>query len=198
MWLSVRRSSLGRDGAVGLRLLGVHDLWQDLGWCAVSGLTSEERLRDLLGRIGFGDGVTEPMADNDTVVEFIEAAVMDQSEHRECPIVCELCGERLADKPCSHCGGCGANVALSTASLAYAECEWCAGAGKVHEGCKELTYAELAARLADAEARAEAAEAERDSAKTANTAVWVMADRASRKGYELDPDDVLEALRGDQ
>lgn len=109
--------------------------------------THEIARRDLMRRIGFGDGITEPMADNDTVVEFIEAAVMDQSEHRECPIVCELCGERLADKPCPHCGGCGANVALTTAALAYAECEWCAGAGKVHEGCREKSYAELAAVL---------------------------------------------------
>lgn len=33
-----------------------------------------------------------------------------------------------------------------------------------------------------------------DDLKTANTAVWVMADRAARKGYTLDPHDVLEAL----
>lgn len=157
-------------------------------------LTSEERLRDLLGRIGFGDGVTEPMADNDTVVEFIEAAVMDQSEHLECPSVCELCGERLADKPCQHCGGCGANVALSTAALAYAECEWCAGAGKVHEGCRELSYGDLAARLADAEARAEVAEA-KIARVEALTDDW---DEKRRPGMVGISTALREALRGDQ
>jgi len=115
--------------------------------------------RDLTHRLGFGNGITEPMADNDTIVEAFDAAMMDQRDHYECPIVCELCGETLADKPCPHCHGSGANNALSQASLAYAECEWCAGAGKVHEVCVEKSYAELAADLEAAEAKVERVEA---------------------------------------
>lgn len=101
--------------------------------------------RDLTSRLGFGDGITEPMADNDTIVEFIEQLLMEASEHHECPIVCELCGETLAATICEHCHGSGGNNALIEATLAYSECEWCAGAGKVHVGCVERSYADLAA-----------------------------------------------------
>jgi hypothetical protein len=104
--------------------------------------------RDLVSRLGFGDNITEPMADNDTIVEFVDQVSMEASEHRECAIICELCGERLADTICEHCHGSGGNNALINASGAYSECEWCAGAGKVHTGCAERSYADLVDALA--------------------------------------------------
>jgi hypothetical protein len=105
------------------------------------------RHRDLVSRLGFGDDISEPMADNDTIVEFVDRAVMEASEHHECPIICERCGEKLAATICDHCHGSGGNNALIEATLAYSECEWCAGAGKVHVGCVERSYAELAATV---------------------------------------------------
>lgn len=47
------------------------------------------------------------------------------------------------------------------------------------------------------QARVDQAEAERDEVKTANTAVRVAAERAARKGYDLDPHEVLDLLGGD-
>jgi hypothetical protein len=39
--------------------------------------------RDLVSRLGFGNNITEPMADNDTVVTWVEALDADASEWRE-------------------------------------------------------------------------------------------------------------------
>lgn len=41
------------------------------------------RLRDLTSRLGYGDGVTEPMADNDTIVRGIEQVQADAREWHE-------------------------------------------------------------------------------------------------------------------
>lgn len=92
--------------------------------------------------LGFGDNQTEPAATPTELAEILEPLLGAARDHHECPIICELCGETLADKVCEHCYGSGCGP--GTASLAYEECEWCAGAGKVHEGCVEKTYAELA------------------------------------------------------
>lgn len=43
-------------------------------------MTPEERLRDLVSRLGFGDGVTEPMADNDTIVRWFEERALEANE----------------------------------------------------------------------------------------------------------------------
>ena len=110
----------------------------------------------LATRIGFGDGVTEPQATPDEATDAIEQAFSDARDHAECPRLCERCGEWLADTVCTHCGGGGCGP--GTASGAYDECEWCAGVGKVHPGCADLSYADLSTRRADAEARAERAE----------------------------------------
>lgn len=42
---------------------------------------------------------------------------------------------------CDHCHGSGCGP--GTATGAYEECEWCAGAGKVHVGCAYRSYADL-------------------------------------------------------
>lgn len=48
---------------------------------------------------------------------------------------------------CEHCHGAG-----GTGTTAYSECQWCGGAGKVHEGCREQNYVELAESADAAEA----------------------------------------------
>lgn len=40
---------------------------------------SHARLSDLTARIGFGDGVTEPQADNDTIVKFVNEAMTNSN-----------------------------------------------------------------------------------------------------------------------
>ncbi len=49
----------------------------------VAPLPSEDRLRDLVSRLGFGDGVTEPMADNDTIVTWVDQRLLEAAEWRE-------------------------------------------------------------------------------------------------------------------
>lgn len=44
---------------------------------------AEGALSDLVSRLGFGDNVTEPMADNDTVVRWVDEQVTEASEWRE-------------------------------------------------------------------------------------------------------------------
>lgn len=128
------------------------DEWEaNAGEAEARAEAAEAEQRDLVSRLGFGDGVTEPMADNDTIVEFVDQVLMEASEHRECPVICEPCGERLAATICEHCHGSGGNNALIAATLAYSECEWCAGVGKVHEGCAERSYADLRDLLAEVE-----------------------------------------------
>ena len=45
--------------------------------------TAAERLRDLTSRLGYGDGITEPMAPNDVIVEGVERDRADASEWHE-------------------------------------------------------------------------------------------------------------------
>lgn len=108
-----------------------------------------ERLRAahiaFTSRLGFGDNINEPAAELSDIVDSIEGAFAESSEHYECPRLCEQCGDRLAETVCSHCHGSGCGP--GTASGAYSECEWCAGVGWVHEGCAEKTYAELVAEV---------------------------------------------------
>lgn len=110
-------------------------------------LAEVERLRAehraFTGRLGFGDGQTEPAATLEQMVESIEQAFSEASEYREGPRICEPCGEWLATQVCEHCYGSGCGP--GTATGAYDECEWCAGVGKVHPGCVEVSYADLAA-----------------------------------------------------
>lgn len=42
-----------------------------------------ELLRDLVSRLGFGNGITEPMADNDTIVRWFEEQSSEAAEWRE-------------------------------------------------------------------------------------------------------------------
>lgn len=115
-----------------------------------------EEWRQFTTAAGFGDGVTEPQATPLHVIDPVLQAFGEAGEHQECPVLCEPCGERLAATPCKSCKGSGC---LPNAAMAYLECDHCAGAGKVHAGCAEMSYAELAAR--DAERAAAVATVER-------------------------------------
>ena len=107
-----------------------------------------ERLRESVRKFSddllFGDGITEPDATLNDMVDSIRDAFEAQHDHIECPIICELCGEKLADKTCEHCHGSGADNQAASAAGAWVECEWCGGAGKIHEGCVEKSYADIA------------------------------------------------------
>ena len=53
------------------------------------------RLRNLTSRLGFGDGVTEPQADNDTIVGWVEERerlAAEWDEHERYRIDCSLAG----------------------------------------------------------------------------------------------------------
>lgn len=94
--------------------------------------------------VGFGDNIEERAAELSEMVDPIKAAFVEAMEHIECPKTCEQCGERLATTRCPDCHGSGCNGALSAASGAYAECEQCGGSGWLHDGCAEMSYADLA------------------------------------------------------
>lgn len=102
----------------------------------------ERAHREFTAELGFGNGVTEPAASLADMLEPVAGAFSAARDHDGCPVYCELCGERLADTPCGPCKGSGCGP--GTASGAYEECPDCAGAGLIHEGCVEKSYAELA------------------------------------------------------
>lgn len=107
----------------------------------------------------------------------LEAAEAAADEHDQCPAQCPVCGDWATRTPCDHCkgSGCGPGTALG----GYEECEWCAGMGWLHEGCRDTGPSwqeraeaaeaelsredrqspELAIKVVGAVARAEAAEA---------------------------------------
>ena len=119
-------------------------------WVKLAHQNSQEvkRLRESVRKFSddllFGDGITEPAATLNDMVDPIRDAFEAQHDHIECPIICELCGEKLADKTCEHCHGSGADNQAASAAGAWVECEWCGGAGKIHEGCVEKSYADIA------------------------------------------------------
>jgi len=91
--------------------------------------------------LGFGDNVTDRAAPLADMIDPIREAIGAAQDHDDCPRVCELCGETLAATDCERCNGSGNGP--GTASGAYEECEYCAGAGRIHEGCAEVSYAKL-------------------------------------------------------
>ena len=116
----------------------------------IAALVAEvERLREderaFADTLGYGDDITGPAATLAEMVDPILDAFRDQREHDDCPVLCELCGERLADATCEHCHGSGCDNTRS--EYAWSECEWCGGVGKIHEGCAETSYANLTAEV---------------------------------------------------
>lgn len=107
-----------------------------------------EEARAFAEALGFGNGRTEPAA---TLAQMIDPLAEDRAtaaEHIECAVMCESCGEVLAADRCEECHGSGC---LLNAELAHMECGTCAGVGRIHVGCAEASYAELAARAEAAE-----------------------------------------------
>ena len=111
------------------------------------------------------------------LLDRLEDAEAAEDEHDQCPAQCPVCGDWATRTPCDHCkgSGCGPGTALG----GYEECEWCAGMGWLHEGCRDTGPSwqeraeaaeaelsredrqspELAIKVVGAVARAEAAEA---------------------------------------
>ena len=110
-----------------------------------------DALRTWQERVAVAAGIGEEVegrcvhleANPDAAAEYVAGLLADADTHIECPVYCGGCGEPLADALCDHCSGsgCGPGTALG----AYEECGWCAGAGKVHPGCADLSYADLVA-----------------------------------------------------
>ena len=110
-----------------------------------------DALRTWQERVAVAAGIGEEVegrgvyleANPDAAAEHVAGLLAVADTHIECPVYCSGCGEPLADALCDHCSGsgCGPGTALG----AYEECEWCAGAGKVHPGCADLSYADLVA-----------------------------------------------------
>jgi len=110
-----------------------------------------DRLRVWQERVALAAGIGDEVeghgvhleADPDIAAEHMAGLLAVADAHVECAIHCDRCGETLADAWCDHCHGSGCGP--GTATGAYEECEWCAGAGKVHPGCADLCYAALVA-----------------------------------------------------
>lgn len=117
---------------------------------AVERLTAERQA--FVAAIGYGDGITEPAATLPELIDPLTDALDAAREHDECPVICDLCGEKLAATRCPECHGSGC---LPNPQLAYLECGMCAGVGRIHEGCAEASYADLAQRAENAEVEVE-------------------------------------------
>lgn len=79
-----------------------------------------EAERAFSAALGWGDGKTEPSATLSDLVDPLKAALSAASDHDECNVCCDLCGEMLAGTQCPTCygSGCLPNDALVYADLA--------------------------------------------------------------------------------
>lgn len=163
-----------------------HTVPNDPSYCAVregvKGSDPECILTDLtitlpIARIEWDEGPVLSCDDPGELLDRLEAAEAAADEHDQCPAQCPVCGDWATRTPCDHCkgSGCGPGTALG----GYEECEWCAGMGWLHEGCRDTGPSwqeraeaaeaelsredrqspELAIKVVGAVARAEAAEA---------------------------------------
>lgn len=143
-------------------------VWENIAELGAKVERQDRERHEFTGRLGFGDNISEPSASLADMVDPIQAAFSEARDHQECPRICELCGERLASTLCPECHGSGCNASMCEASGAYVECEYCAGGGWVHEGCAEMTYAELVAELARLRAEVEQLKAREDTVAAAS------------------------------
>ena len=111
--------------------------------------------REFASRLDFGDDISEPAASLADMVGPIRDAFSEARDHFECPRMCEQCGERLASSQCPECHGSGTDNAMSANYGAYVECGHCGGAGWIHEGCAEKSYADLVAEVQHVRAAAQ-------------------------------------------
>lgn len=120
---------------------------QDAGNMADHIEALEKDRREFAEALGFSHGYGEP-APLSEIFDSVQVWEQESRDHFECPVTCEQCGETLAATICEHCNGSGDNSSLA----GYAECEWCGGAGKVHD-CAEVSYADLVADRNNLQAR---------------------------------------------
>ncbi len=85
--------------------------------------------RRFSGRLGYGDGVTEPAATLDDLIDPLEEVFAAARDHDECP---EWCDEDEQWERPRSCGTCHGSGCLPNAELAYLECPDCAGDGRDH------------------------------------------------------------------
>lgn len=163
----------------------IHAVPNEPLYCAIREAAEDagvEYLTDLtitlpIAHIEWDEGPVLSCDDPGELLDRLEAAEAAADEHDQCPAQCPVCGDWATRTPCDHCkgSGCGPGTALG----GYEECEWCAGMGWLHEGCRDTGPSwqeraeaaeaelsredrqspELAIKVVGAVARAEAAEA---------------------------------------
>lgn len=84
--------------------------------------------RQFTARLGFGDGVTEPAATLDDLIDPLEDVLAAARDHDECPVWCEVCNQWEISRSCPECHGAGGFCV----SGAFAECNLCGGTGTDH------------------------------------------------------------------
>ena len=103
--------------------------------------TDDMSVPEFCEALGFVDGSTRPARLRD-IVEPIQWWDSEARDHVECARICEQCGETLARTPCGECHGGGQR---DGGNGTVRECGNCGGAGWLHEGCAEVSYADLVA-----------------------------------------------------
>ena len=128
--------------------------------------TDDMSVPEFCEALGFVDGSTRPARLRD-IFEPIQWWDSEARDHVECARICEQCGETLARTLCGECHGGGQR---DGGNGTVRECGNCGGAGWLHEGCAEVSYADLVA--------------ERDAALAAVERV-----RAVAEAYDQQPDE---------
>ena len=103
--------------------------------------TDDMSVPEFCEALGFVDGSTTPTRLRD-IVEPIQWWDSEARDHVECARICEQCGETLARTLCGECHGGGQR---DGGNGTVRECGNCGGAGWLHEGCAEVSYADLVA-----------------------------------------------------
>ena len=118
--------------------------------------TDDMSVPEFCEALGFVDGSTTPTRLRD-IVEPIQWRDSEARDHVECARICEQCGETLARTLCGECHGGGQR---DGGNGTVRECGNCGGAGWLHEGCAEVSYADLVAERDAATAAIERVRAE--------------------------------------
>lgn len=103
--------------------------------------TEDMTVAEFCEALGFVDDSTTPAKLRD-IVEPIQWWDSEARDHVECARICEQCGETLARTLCGECHGGGQR---DGGNGTVRECGNCGGAGWLHEGCAEVSYADLVA-----------------------------------------------------
>ena len=104
----------------------------------------EAQHRDLVSRLGFGNNITEPMADNDTIVKWFEEQSRDASEWQESQLWRNDCYEK-GHPELDDCYECDPTLRLDTATQQIAAVEALIHAAEAKDG--RVTAASLRVAL---------------------------------------------------